>query len=152
MMIQVNITELKDEILSYRNIVNFTDQSSGLSYDKFSLPLPDHKVLLFMTSLYITGPNEDHTDPSSFVPLNIKVFGEIVSSSQYSMQATTESMMTISKFHFSQIFFNQRDVQSSLKYVLVYNKLEVDNIQGQFIPIPQEFVDNFILGITDFSA
>ena len=77
----MNITEEKDELLSYKNIVNFTDQADDLPYNKFSLPLSDHKLLLFMTSIYITGPNEDHKNPSSFVPLNIKVFGEVISPS-----------------------------------------------------------------------
>lgn len=41
----------------YTNTINYTAQTTalGLTYKNFSLPLTNNKVLLFITSLYITG-------------------------------------------------------------------------------------------------
>ena len=43
------------------------------------------------------------------------------------------------------------DVQASNKYFIVTDKLEIPQ-HGDFIPIPVEFVDNFIMGLLDFST
>ena len=55
----------------------------------------------------------------------------------------------ITNLHFSMVVFNSDDVQSSEKYFIVYN-LWYNGRYGGFIPIPQEFIDNFIMGITTF--
>jgi hypothetical protein len=49
------------------------------------------------------------------------------------------------------IVFNEDDVESSKKYVLVFYTWEVTKAGG-FIEVPKEFVDYFILGMTDFAA
>ena len=61
-------------------------------------------------------------------------------------------MARIFDLGFSQIIFNTEDVRSSLKYEIVYQRLDVDLNVNSFMEIPEEFVDNFMLGLTDFSA
>ena len=60
-------------------------------------------------------------------------------------------MITVTKLQFSQIIFNQKDVESSNKYFIVYQEWITD-LNGGFKAIPIEFVDNFIMAITDFQA
>ena len=43
------------------------------------------------------------------------------------------------------------DVESSKKYYIEAEKLDIPN-EGAFIELPQEFVDNFIMGLLDFSC
>lgn len=57
----------------------------------------------------------------------------------------------ITNIHFSQIIFNSDDVQSSKKYFIVYETW-INDMNGGFIEIPQEFVDNFIMGVTAFET
>ena len=57
----------------------------------------------------------------------------------------------IEKLHFSQIIFDQQDVERSRKYALVYKNYNFDE-NGDFIEVPSEFVDNLILGLMDFST
>ena len=47
--------------------------------------------------------------------------------------------------------FDINDVQKSYEYVIVTDQIDVPGT-GQFIEVPQEFVDNFIMGLLDFSA
>ena len=63
--------------------------------------------------------------------------------------ATAFTGVTITKLQFSEIIFNQKDVESSLKYFIVYDEWITD-IDGGFREIPVEFVDNFIMAVTDF--
>lgn len=49
------------------------------------------------------------------------------------------------------IVFNEDDVESSKKYVLVFYTWETTSAGG-FVEVPSAFVDNFILGMTDFDA
>lgn len=57
----------------------------------------------------------------------------------------------VTNVHFSQVIFNSDDVQSSEKYFIVYS-LWYNDQGGGFITIPQEFVDNFIMGVTTFEC
>lgn len=47
--------------------------------------------------------------------------------------------------------FDQADVESSKTYYIVTEYYDIPQA-GDFIPIPEEFVDNFIMGLTDFST
>lgn len=42
---------------TYYNTINFTQQAGSLSYNKFSTPLTNNKIVMFMTSMYIAGAN-----------------------------------------------------------------------------------------------
>ena len=64
---------------------------------------------------------------------------------------TSGAKIIIHKLHFSQIIYDEEDVEFSKEYVITAEKLDLDN-SGGFLEIPQEFVDNFILGLTDFST
>ncbi len=49
------------------------------------------------------------------------------------------------------IVFDQVDVQSSNKYVLVYERINFTNGAG-FYGFPSQFINNFIIGLTDLST
>mgnify|MGYP001233758344 CR=1 FL=1 len=47
----------------YHNIINYTTQAAGQRYTKFSTPLNNNKILLFLTTFYVTGINEPTGTP-----------------------------------------------------------------------------------------
>lgn len=53
----VNITQNTVQTQTYKNTINYTTQTTGLTYRNFQLPLTRNKVLLFMTSLFLGGRN-----------------------------------------------------------------------------------------------
>lgn len=56
-----NIINKVATVNTYQNIINYTLHAAtiGSSYNKFTLPLTNSKVLLFMTSLYLQGGDDD---------------------------------------------------------------------------------------------
>lgn len=58
-----NITNKVATVNTYQNIINYTQHAAtiGSSYNKFSLPLTNNKVLIFMTSLYLQGGDDDRS-------------------------------------------------------------------------------------------
>jgi hypothetical protein len=56
---------------SYRNRINFTTQAGGSGYNKFSTSLTDNKIVMFMTSMYITGTLEPTTTSLPANPFSI---------------------------------------------------------------------------------
>jgi hypothetical protein len=65
------------------------------------------------------------------------------------LKATLKTNVMITNVHFSQIIFNSVDILSSQKYYVIYG-LWYNDVNGGFTPIPQAFVDNFIMGLTAF--
>jgi hypothetical protein len=55
----VNITVASASVKTYSNTINYTLQAQSISstYTKFSIPLTNNKILLFMTSLFVEGTN-----------------------------------------------------------------------------------------------
>ena len=49
------------------------------------------------------------------------------------------------------IIFDQADVESSGLYLMVYERIDFTK-DGGFIPFPQEFQDNFIIGLTNLTS
>lgn len=49
------------------------------------------------------------------------------------------------------IIYDMDDVESSKRYFIVTEKIDYP-IEGGFYEIPEEFVDNFIMGFIDFST
>jgi hypothetical protein len=49
------------------------------------------------------------------------------------------------------VVFDQADVESSGVYLLMYERVDVPS-SGGFISIPEEFVPNLIIGLTNFTA
>lgn len=94
-----------------------------------------------MTSLWIRGVF------GTTVQFHIKT--DIINETFYKWNATLFKDVIITNVHFSQVIFNSDDVQSSKKYFIVY-QLWYNDMNGGFMPIPQEFIDNFIMGVTTF--
>jgi hypothetical protein len=67
----------------------------------------------------------------------------------YVLNATLLLNVKVTNVHFSQVIFNKDDIISSKKYQVVYQEW-INSMNGGWISIPQEFVDNFIMGVTDF--
>lgn len=59
--------------------------------------------------------------------------------------------MKITQLYFSQIIFNIDDIESSKKYVIV-TKIWETPVDGGFLALPEEFMDNFIMAVTDFET
>ena len=49
------------------------------------------------------------------------------------------------------IVFDQADVEASGRYMLIYERVNF-NYTGAFFHIPQEFVNNFMIGLTNFTS
>jgi hypothetical protein len=144
----VNITTMKSQLAYYANYINYTDQAAGLSHNQFTTPLSSNKIVLFMSSFWVRGTSG--TSPN-FNPVKFHVYTGVVNSSHYFWNATLETQCLVTNVHFSQIIFNSDDVQSSNQYFIVYATW-INDLNGGFISIPQEFVDNFIMGITTFET
>ncbi len=97
-------------VKTYSNTINYTlqAQSIGSSYTTFSTPLTNNKILLFMTSMYISGVNDLAGPP--FYPLDLRVSATPVSTSSYLLSATYSINSAMTKLHFSMIVFDQADV------------------------------------------
>ena len=80
-------------IQTYTNVINFTEQSTGLEYNYFRTPYSRNKIILFLTTLdlEVTGLNAADFNISS----------EILSSSEYSVMVELGVNVKIEKLHFS---------------------------------------------------
>lgn len=94
-----------------------------------------------MTSLWIRGTFGE--------PVNFHISTRVLNESCYMWNATLEKQVMVTNVHFSQIIFNSDDVESSERYFIVY-ELWYNDMNGGFYSVPQEFVDNFIMGVTTF--
>ena len=54
----------------------------------------------------------------------------IVSTEQYSITATLQTEMKISVLHFSMIIFDQTDVESSNRYVIISDQRDISTSGG----------------------
>lgn len=145
----VNISTPSSTTQTYTNTINYTAQTTalGMTYKKFSLPLTNNKILLFMTSLYITGVYES----STIYPVSLVVTSAPASNETYTLSVSASKNISIFRLHFSMIVFDQADVQSSGKYELVYARVDFTNAGG-FYAFMAQFIPNFMLGITDLSS
>ena len=96
-----------------------------------------------MTSLWIRG--------TSGYPIQFHIDVEVISSDTYFLNATLFTNVMITNVHFSEIIFNIDDVESSNKYQIFYYEW-INNRYGGFKAIPEEFVDNFIMGVKSFQT
>ena len=73
---------------TYTNTINYTlqAQSIGSSYVTFSTPLSNNKILLFMTSLFISGDNDNGCNPCR--PQNLYVTATPQTTTTYTLSAT----------------------------------------------------------------
>jgi hypothetical protein len=110
-------------VKTYTNTINYTLQAQtiGSSYTTFSNPLTNNKILLFMTSMYISGVNDFAGPP--FYALNLLVSANPVTTTTYLLTITYSINSAMTRLHFSMIIFDQADVQSSGQYMLIYDKI-----------------------------
>lgn len=129
-------------------IINYALQSTatGSTYTQFSLPLTNNKILLFMTSLFHSGTNENSTTPvSSWSPINLYVSATPTSQTTYLMDVNFSVNAVITRLHFSMITFDQVDVQSSGLYILIYDKITYPTAGGSYL-FQSQFLTNFMIG------
>jgi hypothetical protein len=102
----VNITVSSTTITYYVNTINFTNQALAVSstYNKFSGSLSDHKILMFMTSLFIRGIADNYLTIPNPVDLNINA--QVINNLSYVINASLSIKCYIEKLHFSMIIFN----------------------------------------------
>lgn len=92
---------MSDQLTSHTEVVDFTgDQSlwSYSSYNSFSAPLSNNKILFFLTSLDILA--------TSTIPIYMDLSYSILDANHYSMTLTIGYNVSISLFTFSQIFYD----------------------------------------------
>ena len=129
----VNITSRSNSIETFTNVINYTAQAAGKNFTSFQTPLSSNKILLFLTNFGIEGQMEFF---GARVPITIIVEGTVLSTETYSLTVQAGKKVNLHDIGFSQIIFNEDDVSSTLKYLLVYEKVQVDLTTDTFIPIP----------------
>jgi hypothetical protein len=70
-----------------------------------------------------------------------------VSTTTYKLYVELGIRSAISRLHFSMIIFDKVDVESSGKYLLIYDKISYP-VTGGFYPFPFEFMTNFMVGFS----
>ena len=79
----------------------------------------------------------------SLHPIDFYVETSILSTTTYSITVTIGIEVLLQRLHFSQIIFDQVDVEASRVYTIVAQQLDAPD-SNHFIEVPAEFVDNFI--------
>ena len=125
----------------YSNTIDYTQQAHGKQFAHFTAPYASNYIVLFITSLWIRG--------RTGYPVQFHIYPEVLNDTHYKWNITLYQNVLITNVHFSEIIFNSDDVQSSEKYFIVYSKWYND-LNGGFLEIPIEFIDNFIMGLTSF--
>ena len=134
---------------TYTNIINYTTQAtaSGFTYRNFSSPLTNCKVVLFLTTLFSNGA----LSTTANIPLDLRISTTILSTSTYRLSVTYGTDSYITKLRFSMIIFDQKDVESSYAYQLVYTRVDFPTAGG-FVDLPTQFTSNSIIGILEYST
>ena len=144
----VNITAKQPTAQTYTNIIDYSVQAAGRTHSQFSLPLSNNKIMLFMTTFFEDGEIDFF---GSLHPIDFYVETSILSTTTYSITVTIGIEVLLQRLHFSQIIFDQVDVEASRVYTIVAQQLDAPD-SNHFIEVPAEFVDNFILSLYDFST
>ena len=140
-----NVTIESTVVKFYSNIINYTAQAtaSGYTYRAFSLPLSNCKIVLFITSLFVQGTN----DPSPpYNPLDLATTTTILTNETYKLNVTFSIKASLTRLHFSMVIFDEKDVESSYTYQIVYSRVSLPT-SGGFISIPAQFFSNTIVGL-----
>jgi len=128
----VNLTVKTSGTTYFTNIIDYSTQSLGRQYTKFGVPLTGNKMLLYICALHIWASFRTAT---KMYPLDLSIKYDIESESTYKLSANFSTDAVIQKLHFSQIVYNSDDVESSKKYVIVYQLWKTTNMGG-FLPFP----------------
>ena len=89
----------------YVNVINYTAQSNGMAFRKFTNPLSSNYLVLYMTSLWILG--------SFGWQVEFHVATTVLNETHYQWNATLWKNVMVTNVHFSMLVFNSDDVQSS---------------------------------------
>lgn len=106
---QANISTMSEQLQSHTEVVDFTGSQSLWSYstyNSFAAPLTNHRILFFMSTLYIVA--------TSTVPIYMDLSYSIIDSGSYSMTLTVGYNVSITRYSFSQIFFNIGEYESTI--------------------------------------
>lgn len=90
---------------TYTNTINFTTQATGTAYNHFSTPLTNNKIIVFPTTLYLSG-TEEPTPSSPANPLSLSITATPISTELYTLSVKAGVNAVISKLHFSVIFYD----------------------------------------------
>ncbi len=106
----MNISSQSLSVQTYRNTINYTLQAQSIAstYTNFSMPLSNNKILLFLTSIFISGFN-DYSGSTKY-PLNLQVSATPSTTSSYLLTVSYSNNSAITRLHFSIIIFDQADV------------------------------------------
>lgn len=70
-------TRVTNQVLTYSNVVNYTQQAAALPYKRFSTPLSNNRVVLYLMALMISGLNEGSTLP--WYPIDLNIWADVTS-------------------------------------------------------------------------
>ena len=77
----VNISVQSMQVQTYTNVINYTKQAGNRTFNEFAEPLENSKILLFMTTLFMAGANDQSGPP--FYPIDFNVETNITSTTHY---------------------------------------------------------------------
>ena len=89
-----------------------------------------------MMALDIGCINEADTPGTVWYPITLAVNVEVLSPTTYKMSLQLSYNVYIYMLHFSLIFYDQADVESSKKYFIMTEKVDFP-VEGGFYTIPQ---------------
>jgi hypothetical protein len=88
---------------SYTNLINYTQQTAGRQYTKFSTPFDKNKILLYITSISIAASGKENT---TFYPVDLRFFSKVLTEDTYNLSVSLSVNVSISKLQFSMVIFN----------------------------------------------
>ena len=87
-----------------------------------------------MTTLFILGTLDSNTPPLN--PIDLHVNSEVLTFDQYKITVSLSTKINIERLHFSEIIFDQTDVESLRRYVIIAEQIDVPGT-GMFIEVPE---------------
>lgn len=112
----VNVTSKQSSAQTYTNTIDYSVQAASRTYNQFSLPLTNNKIMMFMTTIFEEG---DIDFFGTWRPIDLYVETSILSTTTYSITVTIGVRVLLDRLHFSQIIFDQVDVEASRIYTIV---------------------------------
>lgn len=140
----VNITTRSLSPRTFTNPINFTTQSTptGASFTQFTLPLTNNRIVIFPTTLYLSG-TEEPTPSSPNLPISMEITPTLLTTQIYSLAVRVGVNVTITKLHFSIVFYDYEDIFASNTYKMVYEKTCYPATGGNYV-FPPQFQNSFM--------
>lgn len=130
----------------YENTINYTAQANsiGSSYGYFNSTFTNNKILIFLTTIYLSANN-------LMDRLDLTISSTILSTQLYKISVSVGKNSAISRLEFSMIVYDEIAMNiAALNYCFVQSRIEFTGTGG-FYPFQAQFLPNFMVGITDFS-